>query len=126
MDHIDVLDSRWQGDKAAHAIGLTCLRSDGADLVIAHNAFVARGAGRDPVRRSKLYACRRSRRHGYWRAVHHQLVGVRTVCVTNTGIVVNQINAAAVRRIAVSRIPLAVNDRVGHARITASEADATI
>src|SRR5262249_60198611 len=119
-NHKEGLHGGGQSRKSAVPVGLTQRGSDGADLVVAHNAFVARKVCGDSVTRAELDACRRTGTVNR-RAVHHEDVVNKTVSTYRSArpnLVVDEVDAATVGRFAVGRVPLAVNDRVWDARVT--------
>src|SRR5439155_8101368 len=123
VNHKDVLDGCGERGKSAIPVGLTQSGRNGADLVVAHDAFIARKVGGDGVTRAELDACRRADAVNR-RAVHHEDIVNKTVSAYRSArpnLVIDEVDAAAVRRVAVGRVPLAVNDCIWDAGVAASE-----
>src|SRR5262249_46569654 len=123
MNHKDMLDGYGESDKSAAPVRLTQGGGDRTHLVIAHNTFVAGKVRGDGVTRAEFNSCCGTNAVD-WRAVHHQDIVNKTVSAywsARPDLVVHQVDAATVSRVAIGRVPLAVNYRVWHARVTACE-----
>src|SRR4051812_48766150 len=128
MDNENVLDRPGQCGESAHPIGLSQSSSYRAKLVVTHDGFVARKVGcyfvcwteRNPGGGS--YSCHR-------RAIHDEDIITGATAAhrsTRPDLVVSQVYVAAVRRVAVDRVPLPIYRGVGHAGVATGKGRAEI